>query len=258
MHTLGGGSLWQPGGQMYGHGLAAIALCEAYGMTHDNALQPAAQKSIDFIVAAQDPIGGGWRYRPRVDSGDTSVVGWQLMALKSGSMAYLKVPSDTIRKASYFLDSMQTEDGAMYGYVAPGNGPATSAIGLLCRMYMGWQHDRAALIQGVRILSDNGPSLDSSGPPRNNMYYNYYATQVLHHYGGYEWVKWNTVMREYLIANQETGGHAAGSWFFDGTDLGSAPGGRLYCTAMAAMILEVYYRHLPLYTDLSTKDRFGN
>jgi len=27
---------------------------------------------------------------------------------------------------------------------------------------------------------------------------------------------------------------------------------------MAAMILEVYYRHMPLYTDLSTKDKFRN
>ena len=36
------------------------------------------------------------------------------------------------------------------------------------------------------------------------------------------------------------------------------PGGRLYCTALATMILEVYYRHMPLYTDLSTKDKFRN
>ena len=64
MHQFGGtGSMWQPGGQMYGHGLASIALCEAYGMTRDPALQPAAQKAIDFIVQAQDPVGGGWRYR---------------------------------------------------------------------------------------------------------------------------------------------------------------------------------------------------
>ena len=33
-------------------------------------------------------------------------------------------------------------------------------------------------------------------------------------------------------------------------DLGSARGGRLYATAMATMILEVYYRHLPFYRRL--------
>ena len=88
-------------------------------------------------------------------------------------------------------------------------------------MYMGWQHDRPALVRGVTILSQNGPSLDDSGPPRNNMYYNYYGTQVLHHYGGYEWTKWNAAMRDYLIATQSKTGHEAGSWFFEGTDLGS-------------------------------------
>ena len=120
------------------------------------------------------------------------------MALKSASMAYLNVPQDTIRKAGYFLDSVQTENGSLYGYTSAGRGSATSAIGLLCRMYMGWKHENPALIQGVQILSEAGPSLDDSGPPRNNMYYNYYATQVLHHYGGYEWVKWNGAMRDYL------------------------------------------------------------
>jgi hypothetical protein len=252
----GNGSLWEPGGKFYSHGLAAIALCEAYGMTRDSTLEQAAQKSIDFIVTYQDPVGGGWRYFPQRPDGDTSVVGWQMMALKSANMAYLKVPSDTIRKAGYFLDSVQEENGAVYGYNTPGSGSATSAIGLLCRMYMGWDHDRPALVRGVSILSENGPSLDNTGPPRNNMYYNYYGTQVLHHYGGYEWTKWNAAMRDYLVATQSKSGHEAGSWYFDGTDLGSMAGGRLYCTALATMTLEVYYRHLPLYSDQSTKDRF--
>ncbi len=79
---------------------------------------------------------------------------------------------------------------------------------------------------------------------------------MLHHYGGYEWVKWNAAMRDYLINTQETKGHAAGSWFFDGTDMGAMAGGRLYCTALSTMILEVYYRHLPLYGELSIKDQF--
>jgi hypothetical protein len=65
-------------------------------------------------------------------------------------------------------------------------------------------------------------------------------------------------MRDYLIKTQFEQGHARGSWHFDGSDLGFAAGGRLYCTAMATMILEVYYRHMPLYTDLSTKDKFQN
>ena len=250
------GSLFDDGGQMYGHGLATIALCEAYGMTRDRFLRDHAQAAINYIVEAQDPNGGGWRYLPR-QPGDTSVVGWQLMALTSAQMAYLRVPPDTLRRARYFLDSVQTDRGAVYGYQHPERTrPATTAIGLLCRMYMGWPHDHRPLARGVHILSVLGPSTDES-TMRNNMYYNYYATQVMHHWGGSDWKRWNEVMREYLIATQSDDGHEAGSWFFSGADLGSPAGGRLYCTAMAAMTLEVYYRHMPLYRPQSTRAQQG-
>ncbi len=250
------GSLFEQGGQMYGHGLASIALCEAYGMTHDRLLRDPAQAAINFIVEAQDLHGGGWRYLPR-QPGDTSVVGWQLMALKSAQMAYLRVPPDTMRRAGYFLDRVQSDRGATYGYQRPERGrPATTAIGLLCRMYLGWPHDHRPLARGVRILGTLGPSTDVSAM-KNNMYYNYYATQVMHHWGGSDWKRWNEVMREYLIETQATAGHEAGSWFFAGADLGSPAGGRLYCTAMAAMTLEVYYRHMPLYRPQSTQSLPG-
>ena len=75
---------------MYSHGLAAIALCEDYGMSNDKAVGVAAQKAINFIQAAQNSKTGGWRYHPG-EEGDTSVVGWQLMALKSAQMAGLSV-----------------------------------------------------------------------------------------------------------------------------------------------------------------------
>ncbi|MGH7140561.1 MAG: hypothetical protein ACREHD_32910, partial [Pirellulales bacterium] len=78
--TSQGGDL-RASGNMYSHGIASIALCEAYAMTHDKALEPYAQKAIDFIISAQDQRGGGWRYVPGIP-GDTTVSGWQVMALK--------------------------------------------------------------------------------------------------------------------------------------------------------------------------------
>ena len=96
------GSLHELGGQMYGHGLGSIVLCEAYGMTHDQVLEGPAQAAVNYIVAAQDATGGGWRYVPG-QPGDTSVVGWQMMALRSAKMAYLRVPSNTLRKAAMNL-----------------------------------------------------------------------------------------------------------------------------------------------------------
>ena len=248
------GDLAQGGGTMYSHGLAAIVLCEAYAMTQDRTLLGPAQLSLNHIVYAQDPIGGGWRYAPR-QPGDTSVVGWQLMALKSGHMAYLAVPPATVQGAIKFLDSVQADGGAKYGYTGPGQGPATTAVGLLCRMYLGWKQDHPALKRGVEFLSQRGPS-------PNNMYYNYYATQVMRQYCGDPgspghdmWEKWNTKMRDQLVSTQEKNGHAKGSWFFTG-EHGSERGGRVYATSMATMILEVYYRHMPIYGKQATTDDF--
>ena len=243
----GGGELVD-GGNMYSHGICSIVLCEAYSMTRDRDLMAPAQAAINYIVYAQDPVGGGWRYSPR-QPGDTSAVGWQLMALKSGHMAYLNVPPPTVAGAMRVLDSVQSDSGSKYGYTNPGAGQATTAIGLLSRMYLGWKKDNAALQRGVQYLSATGPS-------KTNMYYNYYATQVMRHNEGEDWTKWNKVMRDWLVESQEKGGHMKGSWFMKGGDHGAETGGRLYCTSMATMILEVYYRHMPIYAKAASEDEF--
>ena len=76
--------------QMYSHGLATIALCEDYGMTRDRSVGNAAQKAINFIQSAQNTKTGGWRYHPG-EEGDTSALGWQLVALHTGKMAGLSI-----------------------------------------------------------------------------------------------------------------------------------------------------------------------
>jgi len=249
------GSFHEPGGRMYSHGLAAIALTEAYAMTQDEDLKLPAQLALNFIGYAQDPVGGGWRYEPR-QAGDTSVVGWQLMALKSGDLAHLIVDPNTVRRAVHFLDSSQSDSGSSYGYTGPGHGNATTAIGLLCRMYTGWKRDTGALQRGVERLSNIGPS-------KHNMYYNYYASQVLRHNAlpsddasMATWRKWDDAMSGYLRDTQSHAGVEAGSWFFGRGEHGAEKGGRLYHTAMAAMILEVYYRHMPIYRQQVTEEDF--
>jgi hypothetical protein len=245
----GTGSLDESGGNMYSHGLGSIALCEAYAMTRDKALLQPAQLSLHYIAYAQDPVGGGWRYKPK-QPGDTSVLGWQLMALKTGHLAYLSVDPKTIKGAIKFLDSVQANSGANYGYTGPTAGrDATTAIGLLCRMYLGWKKDHPALEKGVEYLSKKDYST-------TNMYYNYYATQVMRHYGGDVWQKWNRGMRDHLVKSQSTQGHSAGSWHFEGVDHGGAKGGRIYCTSMATLILEIYYRYPPIYREREPDDDF--
>jgi hypothetical protein len=235
------------GGTMYGHGLATIAICEAYGMTADPRLKTPAQAAINFIRAAQSD-NGGWRYEPR-QGGDTSVVGWQLMALKSGQMAGLDVDdakNPTFAKATRWLNSCMSSDGG-YGYQGPEKTPTMTAVGLLCRLYLGTGPRNTGIRSGVQYLRDPGnlPGKISS------IYYYYYATQVMHHVGGSVWEEWNPKMRDYLIDKQDQGStkgrpHLRGSWTPAGDAHGGA-GGRLMTTSLSLLTLEVYYRHLPLY-----------
>jgi hypothetical protein len=77
-------------------------------------------------------------------------------------------------------------------------------------------------------------------------YYWYYATQVLHHLHDEQWTEWNKVMRELLPQEQTKSGPERGSWTPLGDRWGSQ-GGRLYVTCLHLFMLEVYYRHLPIY-----------
>lgn len=225
---------------MYAHGQGAIVLCEAYAMTGDQALRGPAQRAIAFLLEAQHPAGG-WRYQPG-QRGDTSVLGWQLMALQSARMAGLDVPTESLERAGQYLDSVMSHNGARYAY-QPGRGPThvMTAEALLCRVYLGWSRSDRRLISGVRYLMDeHGPS-----DRQPNVYYWYYATQVLHHFGGPAWQAWNRQMSDVLVVTQQRDGHQAGSWRPEGPH--THEGGRLYMTALAVCTLEVYYRHTPIF-----------
>lgn len=231
-------------GRMYAHGQAAIALCEAFAMTRDPRLHEPAQRAVDYIVRAQH-TGGGWRYVPR-QLGDLSVTGWEVMALRSAKSAQLQVPGETLLRVDRFLDTVQTsKDVAKFGYLHDhGESPTMTAEGMLCRQYGGWTADDARLTAGADyLLTRHLPT-----PGDANMYYWYYATQVMHHLGGDRWRRWNERMRDVLIGLQDESGHEAGSW--SPGKHHDPVGGRLYMTALAVCTLEVYYRHMPLYRTL--------
>jgi hypothetical protein len=218
-----------------------MALCEAYGMTQDPMLKKPAQMGIDFLVKAQHSAGG-FRYMPG-QAGDTSVTGWCCQALQSGYLAGLSVPRDAMYKIENFLNSVQTQGGAAYGYTGPGGSAALTAVGLLCREYLGWGPKNPTLAAGVENLKKNPPQKG-----KGNTYYYYYATQVVHFFGGEDWTKfWNPKMRDLLIDTQDnTTTPNNGSWPPE-ADHTSRVGGRLTITCLSLLTLEVYYRHLPLY-----------
>ncbi len=235
-------------GNMYSHAIGAIALCEAFGMTSDKSwLQKPAQAAINYIMAAQG-VNGSWGYQAK-SNGDTSIVGWQLQALQSAKLCKdLVVRKDVIEKASKFLDTVaQGSQKATYGYASPGAGPTTTAVALLCRYYVdGWGAQHPGMNAGVDFLVKTwSPEKAKS----YDMYYYYYATQVMHFFEGDTWQKWNAAMRDMLIGLQVVDNSKPatfGSWDPDKAAWMGSGCGRLGTTCTCLLTLEVYYRHLPL------------
>jgi hypothetical protein len=237
--------------QMYSHALATIALCEDYGMTHDKAIGAAAQKALNFIVAAQNSKTGGWRYHPG-EEGDTSVTGWQLMALKSGQIAKLDVNPAAFDGVKRWLAAVaksapgESSGGSgQFSYQPEGAAtPTMSAVGLLCSQYLNAGRGDPVIVGGVKYLMANMPVRDSQ-----NIYYWYYAAQAMHNMNDRDWDRWNQKMRDIVVATLVREGCAAGSWDPDKPvrDAWGPAGGRLMMTSLSALTLEVYYRYLPLY-----------
>jgi len=233
-------------GTMYGQGVTTLALAEALGMTGDALLERPVAGAIRFIETSQDLHGGGWRYLPG-QAGDITVTAWQLVALKSCQLAGQEAPSPTIAGIRRFLDSVQSRGGSAYGYRTPAAKPATSAIGLLCRVYTGWPRDDRRLREGL-------DGLVRTGPDPQAIYTNFYLSQALLQTDHPGWPRWNARHRDQLVALQGRAGHEAGSWWF--TDAETAPGGRLAHTALAVLTLEVYYRLRPIYSEDAVRRGF--
>ena len=234
---------------MYSHAIAAIAICEAYGMTGDKSkLLLPAKKAIEYIIKAQGS-DGSWGYAAGAN-GDTSIVGWQIQALQSARMCKdIGVPPQTLDKAKKFLDKVA--DGSKksaYGYTDnKPTSPTLSSVGLLCRYYVdGWGPVHPGMADGVDRLRKQWMPTET----RFDMYYYYYATQIMHFHEGDVWHKeWNPKMRDMLLKLQTNGKNndkIDGSWDPDKSMIGSSCG-RLGTTCLATLTLEVYYRHLPLY-----------
>lgn len=238
------GNFWKEGPYhhpLYSQAQATIAIVELYGMTKDERYRKPAQKALDYAAKIQNPTLGGWRYVPLQET-DTSVTGWFVMALQSGKMAGLDVQSPSLDAISKYLDRV-TKDGSFYAYRI-GEEPTLTmtAEALLCRQYLGWAHDDARLREGVDYILERPIDYDED----ENVYYWYYATQLMHHMGGDDWDRWNSVMREAVPERQVKDGRERGSWNPGGDRWGHI-GGRLYTTCLSIFNLEVYYRHLPIY-----------
>lgn len=231
------------GGNMYDQGIGTMALAEAYGLTKDPALLEPLQRAVDYILNAQHPTEGGWRYRPGEAKGDLSVTGWQVMALISARMAGAKVPEERIDLAKSFLNSVSSGKAAgEYAYQKEGRpSMCMTAVGMFCQQLLGRPPHDPRQMASAQYLVDGMPNAK-----QRDYYYWYYGTVALYQHQGPSWETWNEAMKDLLVRSQVRGGNEEGSWEPDGRWT-RGRGGRIIATAFSTLSLEVYYRYLPLY-----------
>ena len=234
---------------MYDQGIATMALAEAYGMTKDPAMLDPLRRAVGFIIRAQNKEGG-WRYQYGSKDSDTSVVGWQVMALTSARMSGLRVPEDPFVLARKYLDSVSSgKHGGRYSYQGNKNATETmTAEAMFCQQIMGVRPTHPRMEDSVSLIKINLPQ-----KRKPNYYYWYYGCLSMFQHQGPVWELWNKQMKESLLAMQTRTGDTAGSWEPKG-QWTSGKGGRVMSTAMATLSLEVYYRYLPMYSRPKVRD----
>jgi hypothetical protein len=228
---------------MYCHGMATLAVSEAFALSGDDRLLPGLQRALQYTINAQS-AAGSWRYRPNepTDPGDMSQFGWQLMALKSADLGGLPMPIATRVKMVRFLQSCSIgKNRGMAGY-RPGDRATRTmtAESLVCRYFLDAENSPQALDEGAAYVVEERPSQRAA-----NYYYWYYGTLAMFQRQGDDWQRWNAALQAELLARQRWDGGASGS--YDPDDLWGGYGGRVYSTSLATLCLEVYYRYLPVH-----------
>ncbi|MFV0446176.1 MAG: prenyltransferase/squalene oxidase repeat-containing protein [Planctomycetaceae bacterium] len=232
---------------MYCHGMATLALAEAYAMETDALARSSLRRPLEQALAFTKSMqleDGGWRYIAHQDGGgDMSMFGWQLLSFRSSQEGGLPMPDDVRSKMVAFLTARSRgASGGLAAYWLSSDPvtPAMTAEALMCKQLLGMKRDNPMAREAVAYLLEHRPKLSEA-----NLYYWYYGTLAMFQHGGNEWTQWNESLRNLLVVQQVPDGAMAGSW--EPRDLYSQYGGRMFSTAIATLCLEVYYRRLPMY-----------
>ncbi|MFP6886015.1 MAG: prenyltransferase/squalene oxidase repeat-containing protein [Opitutales bacterium] len=220
-------------GGMYEHGLAILALSEAWGQSTNPALRNTLRRAVDITIRAQNHQGG-WRYNPEPRDADLSMTVMQTVALNSAKEAGIAVPDATLEKAVKYVESCQDKTSGGFGYSGPsGPGFARTGAGVMSLIMCG-RRDHPAVGRGMKFLRHYPDQKFSGGS--HFLYANYYVIQCMYQMGTADFDAYYPRIADSLLKKQN---QQDGRW--------SIKEGDTYSTAMAILILGVPYRFLPIY-----------
>jgi hypothetical protein len=262
-------------GRNYENGICAMAVAEAFAMTGDTDLKDPAQRSMNKVMETQasDPKAAdqaygklGWDYgKANADRSDSSVSGWNVMALKSGLAAGLDVSAgingaknwlEVVWKATNpnwaTLDVYTGESRFPYTYKASDGSVSIGAVGapshdlacvgMVSCVFLG-HHAGDPMLETLAnyVVKNQQPTSWAN----MHLYYAYYNTLGMFQVGGEKWKIWNGTVRDLFVDNQRKGdGCFDGSWnWADTQKWHGVEVGRVLSTTYCILSLEVYYRY---------------
>ena len=115
-----------------------------------------------------------------------------------------------------------------------------TSVATLSRLFMGEKaHDKTIRL-GINALLEELPNWSKEPASRVDMYYWYYGSYAVFQSGNPKWKKWDKAVLKALLAHQRHNYCEDGSW--DPVGAWGIVGGRIYSTAMGALILEAVIR----------------
>jgi hypothetical protein len=228
----------------YEHPIATYALAEAYTLCKEFKISiPGLEETVvaagNLIIGNQN-INGGWAYAYETSGGhtDSSVVCWQLQALKACKTTKLEFNGleKSAKRGIEYLESCEHGKG-MIAYTPNSKTSTMTPGGALCFQQWG-KGTRSITRNGIKWINDNNHfDYKTEGA---NLYMHYYATQAMINAGGAAWTKYNKKTMDNLATNQ----NPDGSWSIPGhTKHGMSS--THYATCLSTLMMEVYYRFLP-------------
>jgi hypothetical protein len=241
---------------IYDHSIAALAMCEAYGLSRYRVLKKYAQGGINYLESHRNPYGV-WRYQPRDNDHDTSVTGWAFMAYKSAKDFGLMVNNQTFNIVAQYFDEVTDPVNGRCGYTRrgelssrhagdhatrfpPEKGETLTAVGLMIRFFLGQDPEKhKVMVTAADTILKKPPVWNRDGSIDH--YYWYYATYALYQMGRNHWRQWSRHLTAAVVKTQREDGNFKGSWDPDGA--WGEDGGRVYSTATLVLTLQAYYRY---------------
>ncbi len=229
------------GNYLYNHAIGGLVLLEAWLMTRDEKWAAPSASAVAFTMAAQNSTGG-WGYRYREETSDTSVAGWQILLLRLAFSAGDKSVIPSLTLAHENMERVTSKDGKV-GYKKPGQFPhgyhALTSVGMLSYLLSTHSPDHSRVEQQAELLRDRAAIQDPAGAFENNLYFAYFGSlALLQAENADNWQEWYLPLKKHLLEGQRPAGHwpiAFDKW--------SGYGGRIYTTAMSVLILEVTWRY---------------